>query len=204
MSINFNILPENFFTKDVFTVAKELLGKYFIKTEENNTLIAKITEIEIYTLDDPASHSFNGKKNRNSVMFNGGGNLYVYFTYGMYFCANIVTGELNEGSAILLRSMEPIEGIETFALRRFNKTEITEKEKLNLLNGPGKIAIGFNITKSLNGHKLQTGSIIIADPLEDPNFEIGLSKRIGITKAIDLERRLYIKNNKYLSRNEKH
>lgn len=203
MQIDYKYLPVHFFERDVFTVAKELLGMLFIKIENDKQLIGKITELEVYTLDDPASHSFGGKKNRNKVMFNGGGILYVYFTYGMYFCANIVTGKFNEGSAILLRSMEPLNGIETFATRRFKKTEITNNEKRNLLNGPGKISIAFNLNKQFNGLNLQINDIKIAEPLDKTNFEIGESPRIGISKAVELKRRFYIKNNLYLSRNEK-
>jgi len=203
MHNNFVNLPKSFFLRDVFTVANELLGKLFIKYDNPETLIGLITEVEVYTIDDPASHSFGGKKKRNEVMFNGGGNLYVYFTYGMYFCTNIVTGKENEGSAILLRSMQPIEGITTFAKRRFNKINISEKEKINLLNGPGKISIAFNINKNHNGMALQENDIIIAENSSKNNFEIATSTRIGISKAVELKRRFYIKDNRYLSRNEK-
>ncbi len=203
MRNNYKILSDSFFSRDVFTVAKELLGKLFIKLEKGTNLIGKITEVEVYTIDDPASHSYGGKKNRNSEMFNGGGNLYVYFTYGMYFCTNIVTGQFNEGSAILLRSMEPIEGINTFAQRRYNKLDISEGDKTKLLNGPGKISIAFDIDKNYNGLTLQVNEIKIAEDFNNTDFEIGISKRIGISKATDLERRFYIKNNRYLSRHEK-
>lgn len=201
MIIDFVLLPEDFFCRDVFLVAKEILGKLLIKNEANATLISRITEVEVYTIDDPASHSYGGKKNRNRIMFYGGGYLYVYFTYGMYYCANIVTGKENEGSAILIRSAEPIHGIETFAKRRYNKIIITEKEKINLLNGPGKLTIGYNIEKSLNGLKLQNDIIKIATD-NYTNFEIGISERIGISKAKELKNRFFIKNSRYLSRNE--
>ncbi len=201
MILDYDLLTEDFFYRDVFIVAKEILGKLLIKYEADTTLISRITEVEVYTIDDPASHSYGGKKNRNSTMFNGGGYLYVYFTYGMYHCANIVTGKENEGSAILIRSAEPLFGIETFAQRRYNKSEITNKEKINLLNGPGKLTIAYDIDKNLNGLKLQEGIIKIADD-NYTNFEIGCSERIGISKAKELKRRFFIKNSNYLSRNE--
>ncbi len=196
-------LPTEFYLQDVFVVAKKLLGKVLVKQDFNGITAGKITEVEVYTSDDPASHSFNGKKNKNSVMFDGGGNLYVYFTYGMYFCSNVVTGNINEGSAILIRSLEPLAGIDVMAERRFGKINQTAKEKLNLLNGPGKICIGMAINNQYNGLSLQSDLIYISDYQTIDEIDIGVSERIGISKAKELLRRFYIKDNKFLSRNEK-
>ncbi len=199
----FNKLPVDFYMRDCFVVAKELLGKTFVKKEDSFCLSGKIVEVEVYTIDDPASHSFGGKKNKNAVMFEGGGKLYVYFTYGMYFCCNVVTGSYNEGTAILIRALEPGLGINTFAERRFNKTELTDKETKNLLNGPGKICRAMNLNSTFNGISLIEDSVFIADEKQNESFEISVSPRIGISKGVDMERRFFIKNNLYLSRNEK-
>ncbi len=87
-------------------------------------LSAKIVEVEAYDgRIDEAAHTFNGKTERNKIMFEEGGFLYVYFTYGIHFCSNIVTGKKDEGTAVLLRAMEPISGLEEFGKRRFNKKE---------------------------------------------------------------------------------
>lgn len=196
-------LPYEFYQQDVFIVAKNLLGKVFVKNGLNSLTAGIISEVEVYTVDDPASHSFIGKKNKNSVMFNGGGNLYVYFTYGMYYCCNIVTGKLNEGSAILIRALEPIEGINIIAERRYGKVDITEKEKYNLLNGPGKLSIGMDINMQYNGLSLQNEIIFISDYKTIDEKCIGVSARIGISQAKELQRRFFIKGSKFLSRNEK-
>ncbi|MFH0735007.1 MAG: DNA-3-methyladenine glycosylase [bacterium] len=199
----YNKLPVEFYLRDCFVVAKELLGKTFVKKENGQYLLGKIVEVEVYTLDDPASHSFGGKKNKNAVMFEGGGKLYVYFTYGMYFCCNVVSGNYNEGTAILIRALEPLLGFDTFAERRFNKKELSDKESRSLLNGPGKICIAYNLNSSFNGISLVDNSVFLAEGIKEESFQIGVSSRIGISKGKELERRFFIKNNLYLSRNDK-
>jgi len=203
LPFNTSKIPIDFYQQDVFVVAKNLLGKVLVKKNLNEITAGKITEVEVYTSDDPASHSFNGRKNKNSVMFDGGGNLYVYFTYGMYFCSNVVTGNINEGSAILIRSLEPIAGVDVMSERRFGKINLTEKEKINLLNGPGKICMAMAINSQHNGLSLQSDLIFISNYQTVDENNIGVSERIGISKAKELQRRFYIKDSKFLSRNGK-
>lgn len=193
-------LPLSFYRRDVHTVARELLGKVFIKKEKNAILSGMIIEVEAYDgRIDMAAHSYNGKTQRNKVMFEGGGNLYVYFTYGMHFCANVVTGNEGEGCAVLIRAVEPLGGIDIMALNRFGKIEIDEREKLNLTNGPAKFCKAFNINKTYNGIPL-TGEVIFIVEGENPAPEnIAVTKRIGIKKSAELEWRYFIKNNRYVS-----
>lgn len=189
------------YQRNLHTIARNLLGKYFIRVLNGKQIIGKIVEVEAYhRINDHASHSFNGKTKRNEVMFWGGGYLYVYFTYGMHYCANIVTGKINEGAAILLRSLEPIAGIDIMAENRYGKKIITENEKQNLLNGPAKICKAFNIERKENGMLLTEEEIFIVDAPSIKSNNIVTSLRIGIKKSIDLPWRYYIKDNPYISK----
>lgn len=194
-------LPKKFYQRELHTIAKELLGKIFVKIHDEKILAGKIVEVEAYDgRVDQASHSFNGKTKRNEVMFGGGGFLYVYFTYGMHFCANVVTGKLNEGTAILLRAIEPLEGVELMAMNRYGKTKISEKEKINLANGPGKICSAFAMARKENGTDLCSDSIFILNSKKIKPDEIAEVTRIGIKKSVDLPWRYYIKNNPFVSK----
>ncbi len=196
-------LEKNFYTRDVLIVAKELLGKIFVFQDKriNQNLSAKIVEVEAYDGKvDEASHTFNGKTERNKIMFEEGGYLYVYFNYGMHFCANVVTGKKDEGTAILLRAMEPILGEHIFSERRFNKTVFTEKEKINLLNGPAKICQAFSINREQYGTDLTKGNIYLIDSPNLKDSQFITTKRIGIKKSVDLPWRFYIKDNPFISK----
>ena len=196
-------LQKTFFERNVLTVAKELLDKIFIYADKNlnQKLSAKIIEVEAYDGKiDKASHSFNGITKRNEIMFNSGGFLYVYFTYGIHYCANIVTGKKGEGSAVLLRAMEPISGVDVFYKRRFDGDIIDKRKFHNLLNGPGKICQAFNLNSTHNGLDITKNSIYILDGPKIPSNEIVKTKRIGIKKSVELPWRFYIKNSIYISK----
>lgn len=194
-------LPAKFYIRDIHTVAKELLGKLFVRKINNKFLIGKIVEVEAYDgRFDEAAHSYKGKTKRNETMFQEGGRLYVYFTYGMHFCANVVTGKEGIGTGILMRAMEPIEGIEIMAMNRYGKKNISEKEKINLANGPAKICQAFSITRKENGILLIGDTIFILDQPNLKNNQIGISKRIGIKKSVDLPWRYFIKDNPFVSK----
>lgn len=190
-----------FYQRNVLVVAKEILGKVFVKKEDNKILSGKIVEVEAYEgKTDQASHSFNGKTKRNEVMFEPGGLLYVYFTYGVHFCANIVTGKKDEGNAVLLRGIEPLTGIEIMAERRFGKTGLSDGEIVNLTNGPGKICQAFAIDREENGESLTNGKIYILNRPLISKSKIVETTRIGIKKSAELPWRFYIKDNKCVSR----
>jgi DNA-3-methyladenine glycosylase len=200
-----NKLPLKFYKRDVHKVAKELLGKIFVRKFNEEYIAGRIVEVEAYFGKvDQAAHSFNGKTKRNEVMFNGGGKLYVYFTYGMYFCANVVTGKQEEGSAILIRGIEPISGIGLMSKARFNKLELSDAEHNNLTNGPGKICQAFYIDRNDNGTSLSSDRIFILDSKKIITEEIMTSCRIGIKKSVDLPWRYYIKNNRFVSKFKLH
>jgi DNA-3-methyladenine glycosylase len=197
----FDKLPKNFYTRETITVARELLGKVLVKKEGRKLLAGIIVEVEAYDGSvDEAAHTFIGKTKRNEVMFNEGGYFYVYFTYGAHFCCNVVTGKKDKGTAVLIRSVEPLAGIKQMAENRFKKVLINEKEKINLTNGPGKICQAFGINKKHYGVDLTGNRIFILDRPRLSNKNIMISKRIGIKKSVDLPWRFYIRDNPYVTK----
>jgi DNA-3-methyladenine glycosylase len=195
------ILPRKFYIRPVLTVAKELLGKVLIKKDGNRVFAARIVEVEAYDGKiDKASHSYNGKTKRNEVMFNEGGYFYVYFTYGAHFCCNIVTGKQNHGSAVLIRAVEPLLGINKMITNRFGRELKSEKEIYNLTSGPGKVCKAFDFKKEHSGLDLTISSIFIVNQPKLKKNMIGISKRIGITKSVKLPWRFFEIGNPYLSR----
>ncbi len=195
------ILPRKFYTRPVITVAKELLGKVLVKNEGKIILAGRIVEVEAYDGNiDEASHSFKGKTKRNEVMFNEGGFLYVYFTYGAHFCCNVVAGKKNHGAAVLIRAVEPIYGIDKMIERRFERKLKSEKEIFNLTSGPGKVCKSFGFNKEHSGIDLTGNFIYLLNAPKLQKSKIGVSKRIGISKSVDLPWRFFEIGNPFLSR----
>ncbi len=194
-------LPRNFYTRNVLTVAKELIGKILVKKEKNDILSGRIVEVEAYDGNiDEAAHTFIGKTKRNEVMFKEGGYLYVYFTYGTHFCCNVVTGKKDHGTAVLIRAVEPISGIDKMIKRRFARKLKSENEIFNLTSGPGKLCKAFAINREHSGLDLTDDVIYLLDAPKLKLNKIGISKRIGISKSVDLPWRFFEKGNPYLSR----
>jgi len=195
-------LKRAFYTRDVLIVANELLGKVLFKNDENKLFSGRIVEVEAYDgRTDQAAHTYIGKTKRNEIMFNEGGYLYVYLSYGVHYCCNVVTGTKGIGTAVLIRALEPLEGVNLMIRNRFGKNKLVGKEWNQLTNGPGKVCKSFGIGKNHSGVDLTKDRIYIEDVVLKKNEEIGVSKRIGITKSIHLPWRFFIKNNPYLSRN---
>jgi DNA-3-methyladenine glycosylase len=195
------ILSRKFYIRPVLTVAKDLLGKVLIKKDGNLIFAGRIVEVEAYDGNiDKASHSFNGKTKRNEVMFNEGGYFYVYFTYGAHFCCNVVTGKRNHGAAVLIRGIEPLQGINQMIENRFGRELKSEKEIYNLTSGPGKVCKAFGFNKEHSGLDLTNSSVFIINRPKLKKNMIGVSKRIGITKSVSLPWRFFEIGNPYLSR----
>ncbi len=193
-------LKRNFYTRDLQIVAKELLGKILVKKDGKAILSGKIVEVEAYDGDiDEASHAFTGKTERTKIMFNEGGYFYVYFTYGAHYCCNVVTGKKGRGTAVLIRAIEPVEGISSMSKNRFGNM-IDEKDKIKLTNGPGKVCKAFGISKEHYGVDLTGENIFILNMPKIKDDEIVITKRVGIKKSMDLAWRYYIKNNPYVSK----
>lgn len=194
-------LKRPFYTRELLTVAKELLGKILVKNDGKVTLSGKIVEVEAYDGSiDEAAHTFTGKTKRNEIMFGMGGFLYVYFTYGAHFCSNVVTGKEGEGTAVLIRALEPVEGIHEMIHNRFGRDLLKEKEKYNLTSGPGKVCQAMSITRDHYGVDLTGNKIFLLDQPDLKSGQIVISKRIGIKKSVDLPWRFHIKDNPYISR----
>jgi len=194
-------LKKSFYRKELMEVAKNLLGKILVKTDSKNILSGKIIEVEAYHGDiDEAAHSYRGLTKRTEIMFESGGYFYVYFTYGAHHCCNVVTGKKGQGTAVLIRAVEPLTGIQTMIKNRFGRKLKNDKEKFNLTSGPGKTCTAFGINRRHSGIDLTGDKIFILDAEKINNKDIGVSKRIGISKSVDLPWRFFIKNNPYLSR----
>lgn len=193
-------LPREFYQDNVLTVAPKLLGKMFVKQNKYSMLAGIIVEIEAYDGNsDEAAHTFGGKTTRNEVMFNDGGYLYVYFTYGMHYCCNVVTGKRNSGQACLIRALEPVVGLGEMNKNRFGKLDNINTH--NLTNGPAKLCSAFDINKKQNGIDLCGDEIYICDYKDINPGLIRTSERIGIKKSVDLPWRFFIDQNRFVSKN---
>jgi DNA-3-methyladenine glycosylase len=176
-----------------YQAAPRLLGS-ILQTHINDEVVeVKIVETEAYDQSDPASHSYKNKTKRTEIMFGPPGFLYVYFTYGMHYCCNVVVGSNNYGCAVLIRAVEPIKGMETL------KDLYPGKKENQLLNGPAKLCKVLNIDKKLNGHFLGDEPLKLILKPQLSKERIIATTRIGISKAQDIPWRFYIKDNPFIS-----
>ena len=185
--------PEEFFLKDAVTLAPVLLGCLLRRVTPAGLITGIIVETESYTEDDPASHAFGGRTDRNWPMFEKGGMAYVYLIYGIHNCFNVTSGMENSGEAVLIRALQPVEGIELMKKNRMING-ITD-----LCSGPGKLCQALSIDRNLSGISLMNGEIQIQMPCFREELDIVRTKRVGITKAAGLPRRFLIKNSKWVS-----
>ena len=168
---------------------------------EKHKLVARIVETEAYDQDDPASHAFGGPSERNAAMFGPAGHLYVYVSYGMHHCCNVVCGPEGFGSGCLVRAVEPLEGVEV--MRELREAGRVYKHPLklhNLTNGPGKVCAALGIDKGLYGHDLTNEPLVLEFAPLLPGETIGRSPRVGISKNIDAPKRFFIERNAFVSR----
>jgi len=175
-------------------VAPRLLGCILERTIDGKTLRAKIVETEAYDQTDLASHSYKGKTSRTEVMFGEAGYLYVYFTYGMHYCCNIVVGPEGYGAAVLIRAVEPIAGQDIMIQSRRGKNG------KQLTNGPAKVCQALAIDKILNGHNLHEQPLRLIMNEQLPADQIVQTTRVGISQAKDVPWRFYVRENAYVSR----
>lgn len=184
---------------------------------EKHKLVARIVETEAYDQDDPASHAFGGPSERNAAMFGPAGHLYVYVSYGMHHCCNVVCGPEGFGSGCLVRAVEPLEGVEVMReLREAGRAgkahtghagkeqaERARKHPLklrDLTNGPGKVCAALGIDKTLYGHDLTAEPLVLDFAPLLPGETIGRSPRVGISKNADAPKRFFIEGNEFVSR----
>ncbi len=191
------MLERSWFERDAPTVAPELLNKLLVTMISDDgdgdgdgdddgvaTLTSgRIIEVEAYMPDDPASHTFNGETRRNAVMFGPAGRLYVYLSYGIHHCANVVTGAVGSGQAVLIRAIEPLDGIDTIRARRGSMDD------RSLTDGPGKLTRALGIGLRHDAVDLIDGRdgaeiSIVDDGCAPPEHPV-LGPRVGITKGVD-------------------
>ncbi len=180
-------LDRSFFARNVHEVAPDLIGSTFLV----DGVGGRIVEVEAYDQDDPASHSFRGRTERNAVMFGPPGFAYVYRSYGIHWCVNLVCGVEGSAAAVLLRGLEPLEGIEKMVERRG-----TSEPRL-LCSGPGRLCQALGITRDHDGLALDRAPFAIHRAAA---AEVVTTPRIGITKAVDQPWRYCERGSRFLSR----
>lgn len=173
-----------------------LLGCILERRISDKLLRLKIVETEAYHQEDPASHSYRGLTKRTAPMFEAGGTIYIYFTYGLHYCLNIVTGEKGVGEAVLIRAAEPLAGIPVMKKLR------NQESRHRLANGPANLAQAIGITSTeLSGTRISEHTINLL-PREAPvdSYEIIAGPRVGITKAKELAWRFTLRNSIFTSK----
>jgi DNA-3-methyladenine glycosylase len=192
-----NKLNKNFYTRSPLEVAPDLLGKILVRNINGVALRGIIVETEAYLgINDPASHSYRRMTERNKQMFEAGGIAYVYFTYGNHYCFNVVTGREGDGSAVLIRAVHPIRGLQ-YMMKNRETNDI-----FNLASGPGKLTKAFSIDKDLNGENITGRKIYILKNPDINRFEIVRSKRIGLSQNTDKLFRFFLKENPFISKHK--
>lgn len=178
---------------DASTAAKRLLGCILEREIEGKVVRVMIVETEAYDQTDAASHSYKGRTPRVETMFGPAGRAYVYFTYGMHYCCNIVAGEDGYGAGVLIRAVEPLTGVEVLEERRGGKSGV------HVTNGPAKLCQALGIDLALNGHDLSVAPLRLLVQPKLPEPDIVTTTRIGISKAKDAQWRFYVRDNLYVS-----
>lgn len=179
------ILPRHFYRRPVLEVARDLLGAVVV----HGDVAVRLTEVEAYAGDvDPASHAFRGRTARNAVMFGPAGHAYVYFTYGMHFCMNLVCGDAGHASAVLLRAGEVVDGLELARERRGTAAD------RDLARGPARLTVALGVGRDLNGADVTRRSsplnVLRGSAVEDELVRQG--PRVGVNAAASLPWRLWI------------
>ena len=172
-----------FFLRDAPTLARDLLGSILITEIDGIRTSGRIVEVEAYRQEEPASHCYRGKTERNKSMFLSGGHLYVYLSYGIHFCTNIIAGVEGYGEGVLIRGVEPMENIEVIKERR--GSHVRDRD---LANGPGKLTQALGITLEHDGLNLLApdASIQLLPGQPVPDEHVEQTPRIGISKAVEL------------------
>ncbi|MBU3202250.1 DNA-3-methyladenine glycosylase [Clostridium estertheticum] len=195
-------LTREFYARETLQVARELLGKVLVNDVDGVVVKGRIVETEAYIGSiDKACHAYGGKHTpRVETLYGKPGIAYVYFIYGMYHCFNVITKEKGFPEGVLIRAIEPIQGLDEMSKLRFKKdyNELTKAQIKNLTTGPSKLCIAMNINKENNQQDLCTSELYIEESMDKKEIEIIEDKRIGINyaeEAVDFLWRFYIKDN---------
>jgi len=187
-------LAADFYRRDPRAVGPDLLNKLVVR----GTRVGRIVEVEAYCgAEDPGSHAYRGMTRRNATMFGRAGLLYVYLTYGMHHCANVVCGDAGEGLAVLLRGLTPVAGLDEMRALR-----VKARSDRELCAGPGRICQALGLDRSTDGADLVTGDrgVLVVDDGTPPPEVWGVSVRIGLTAGADSPWRYYVPGATGLSR----
>jgi len=216
-SLQLKPLPRSFFARTPETVARELLGKMLVRRERGKLLGGRIVETEAYLgAEDAAAHAYRGQTPRNAVLFGPPGHAYVYFTYGMHFCMNVSCQPPGQAGCVLLRALEPVEGIASMARNRgldvsnmdFSGPQIAEEaftRKLRgIASGPARLCEALAITRERDNGKDLCGEkadlrILDCGVRYSPR-QVAVTPRIGISRAMELPLRFTVKQSAFLSR----
>jgi len=189
-------LPVSFFQRPADVVARELLGATVVAGVGRDRTAGRIVETEAYLGHvDPASHGYRHRRHaQNQALYGPAGSWYVYLSYGMHWCANLVCGVPGEASAVLLRALEPVEGL---ALMRERRGGVVDRE---LCSGPGKLCQALAITRDLDGSAMRRSNVVVRARQGDWAPSVLVTPRIGITKAADWPLRYLIDGSPWTSR----
>jgi DNA-3-methyladenine glycosylase len=189
-------LPESFYNRETEIVAREMLGTVLECETDSGIASGIIVETEAYLGEhDLACHAAVGRTARTEHLYGRPGISYVYFIYGMYWCFNAVTREAGSPSAVLVRALEPLEGIPLMHRRRPRI-----RKAIDLTNGPGKLCTALGIVGSMNGKSLQRKPLLVREGEQVADSQIEVTARIGITKSADWPLRWIVRGNPYVSR----
>jgi len=196
-------LDRKFYHRDAVTVARALLGQLLVRRYRGRRLTGVIVETEAYLgVADQAAHTAGGRRTvRNASMWGDGGHAYVYFTYGMHHCLNVVSGRCEEPVAVLLRALEPVEGIKTMYTHRSKAKQTTD-----LCSGPANLTQALAIDRHLDGADLTQGSTLFIERLRKRTLSsarIGVGPRIGVGYAgdwADKPLRFFVRDSRYVIR----
>ena len=198
--MNANKLPRDFFGGDTVAIARSLLGCVLWRKRGRELLAARIVECEAYLgANDSASHARRGLRSaRNESMYLEGGHAYVYFTYGMHWCLNVVTQEADTAEAVLLRAAQPLRGLESMRKRRPKA-----KRDVDLMNGPGKLCQALDINRALDSEPLDGNRLwLTGRDIEVGDDDIAVSHRIGVEnsgEAAVWPLRFFLRGNPFVS-----
>lgn len=197
------VLPRRFYAGDALEVAPALLNKVLVRGRR----AGRIVEVEAYRgAEDPASHAYRGPTTRNATMFGPAGHMYVYFTYGMHWCANAVCGVEGEAQAVLIRALAPLSGLEEMRRGRQrgrpDRPLVAAVSDRHLTSGPARLCQAFGITGEDDGADLVRGDrgLRIADDGVPPPHRPGVSGRVGLSRAAELPWRFYVPGDTHVTR----
>lgn len=188
------ILPEGFYSRETALVARDLLGRILVHNSLQGPAAGMIVETEAYLQGDPACHAHRGITPRNRAMFGPPGRAYIYFTYGMHHCFNVVTAAEGMGEAVLIRALEPLEGVDLMRRRR-GRQRLAE-----LCSGPARLVRAMGIDPGMYGHDLTREPLFLVRGAEIPGEKVEVTARIGIKVAANLPLRFYIRGNSFVSK----